>query len=1190
MWHHQWIGILAGCGAISKITLPCGAIASWLGLTTSVMSQIVPDNMGVESSVVTPNVPHQGNLIERIDGGATRGSSLLHSFGKFSIGNGQKVYFANPAAIENILGRVTGNQVSEIFGTLGVLGDANLYLINPNGIIFGENAQLDVAGSFFASTNDSLFFENGYQFSSNNTDAPPLLTLNIRPGLQTGLPANGTISNQGNLSVGQYLNLVGNNLNLEGQLHSGGNLTLQATNKLQVRDRVSNPFIASAGEQLLIEGNKIDIFALNHPDSGFFSTGNMALRSNQAIGVNAQFSSGGSFRIEQFDGSQGDLSSTDDPVIRSSGDVSFGNYTGPSLHIFAGGSVTADSIEITGPDTTNFINETVTLSDGETTVNISGSSEPTLDIRAGTTAFNPPGNTGDTTGFLLPVTTTGTGTNANITIDSIETPGGLVFLTNQYQPNPELSGDITVSTNLSTGGSPGGDVFIDSRGKIITPANPDAGLFVSTLDTSGSNGEPGGDITVLAIGDIIMPRFSKITSYGSGGGDIILKSDSAIIQEEGSVADFDSYIESGVVGGSEPGGDVILEAPSIVLSNFVQSSTYGGDGSGGDLIITADSFTVDSEGALVSTYAVSGNAGDTKIMADSISLNDAVLGSLSESSIGGDAGDVLITTNSFKGTNGGQVISDTGGSADGDDRANAGNVNVTADTISLIGTQSGSDIFSGFGSNVRPGAQGDGGKITISTRILSLEDGAEIRTSTSGTGNAGEINVFAEESIVMDGSVLSPVDNETVINSGILSEVRPEGEGDGGVITVKTGQLSVTNGAFLSATTLGIGDAGDIFIEATESASFDGNPGEPLLPSGVYVRVQEGAMGDGGTLKITTPSLSVTNGAQLQAQLKTGAQGDTGTIMINASDSVVLSGEDTGLFSNTEKNTTGKGGDIMIANPELVEIRDGAAISVDSQGSGEGGNVQIMADKLILEDQGLISAETASTDGGDINLNLSDYLLLRRNSLISTTAGTAAAGGNGGSITIDTDFIAAVDEENSDITANAFEGNGGRIEITATGIFGIEFREQLTPLSDITASSELGISGNVSINDPEVDPESGLVELPADLTDASNQVITACAAAEGNSFTITGRGGLPTDPTAPIRGQTLLSDLRDFTTTERENQAENPLPNSPSPKPERQTVIVEATSWRINGEGKIELVAALPKESLPQRPITCNKS
>ncbi|MGB7445325.1 MAG: filamentous hemagglutinin N-terminal domain-containing protein, partial [Coleofasciculaceae cyanobacterium] len=279
MWHHQWIGILASCRGIgfsrkhyALATLP-GAIASWLGLTTSVMSQIVPDNMGVESSVVTPNVPHQGNLIERIDGGATRGSSLLHSFQDFNVLNGQRVYFANPSAIENILGRVTGNQASEIFGTLGVLGDANLYLINPNGIIFGENAQLDIRGSLFASTNNSLIFDNGYQFSSHNSDAPPLLTLNITPGLQTGLPVNGTISNRGNLSVGKDLQLVGNNLDLEGQLHSGGNLTLQATNKLQVRDRLANPFIANAGEQLLIEGNKIDIFALNHPDSGFFSTG-----------------------------------------------------------------------------------------------------------------------------------------------------------------------------------------------------------------------------------------------------------------------------------------------------------------------------------------------------------------------------------------------------------------------------------------------------------------------------------------------------------------------------------------------------------------------------------------------------------------------------------------------------------------------------------------------------------------------------------------------------------------------------------------------------------------------------------------------------------------------------------------------------------------------------------------------------
>ncbi len=316
-----------------------GAIACTLVLTPGVLAQIIPDNsLGTERSIVTPNVQHQGGVINRIDGGAIRGGNLFHSFQDFNVGNLQRVYFTNPTGIENILGRVTGNQASKIFGTLGVLGSANLYLINPNGIIFGQNARLDISGSFFASTSNSLLLENGEKFSTQNPQAPPLLTINQRPGLDSWLPPESAIANSGNLSVGQDLTLVAQNLDLQGQLQAGSNLTLQASDSVKIRDSVNNPFIASAGQQLLVQGNKIDIFALNNASSGLFAGENMLLRSANSIGGNAQFFSGGNFRLAQMNGNGGDLASTDDPIIRANGDVSFNSYTGASIHIFAGGS------------------------------------------------------------------------------------------------------------------------------------------------------------------------------------------------------------------------------------------------------------------------------------------------------------------------------------------------------------------------------------------------------------------------------------------------------------------------------------------------------------------------------------------------------------------------------------------------------------------------------------------------------------------------------------------------------------------------------------------------------------------------------------------------------------------------------------------------------------------------------------
>ncbi|NEP14884.1 MAG: filamentous hemagglutinin N-terminal domain-containing protein [Symploca sp. SIO2C1] len=372
------------------------AITLALGTSLAVhpaIAQIIPDRtLRNEGSVVIPNVEVRGLPAELIEGGALRGANLFHSFTEFNVGNGQRVYFANPVGIENILSRVTGNNLSQIFGTLGVDGGANLFLLNPQGFIFGEKAQLDIAGSFVGTTADSLLFENGTKFSATEPEAPPLLRINVPLGLQYGAnPPGRTIANEGNLAVGQDLTLVGGNLDLQGQLQAGRDLTLQATDTVKVRDSAVNPFIAAAGNQLLIQGNQqVDIFTLNHPHSGFFSGGDMVLRSPSPVGGDAHYWSGGNFRIEQLDGSLGNLSSPHDPIIRSQGDVSFFAYQGASLHILAGGQVDIDTVIITGPDTvgeainptTNPILANVTLSDG-TSLIIDGTTQPTLDVRAG---------------------------------------------------------------------------------------------------------------------------------------------------------------------------------------------------------------------------------------------------------------------------------------------------------------------------------------------------------------------------------------------------------------------------------------------------------------------------------------------------------------------------------------------------------------------------------------------------------------------------------------------------------------------------------------------------------------------------------------------------------------------------------------------------------------------------------------
>ncbi|NEP21799.1 filamentous hemagglutinin N-terminal domain-containing protein [Moorena sp. SIO3I6] len=169
-------------------------------------AQITPDTtlpQGERSLLDLGSGQVNGEIVDLIKGGAIRDINLFHSFLEFNVGNGQSVYFANPAGIENIISRVTGGKASNIFGTLGVNGGANLFLINPKGILFGQNAKLDVSGSFVGTTADGIGFGNQGVFSASNPEPPsPLLTVNPNVFFFNQIPGNmnrGSITSQAKL-------------------------------------------------------------------------------------------------------------------------------------------------------------------------------------------------------------------------------------------------------------------------------------------------------------------------------------------------------------------------------------------------------------------------------------------------------------------------------------------------------------------------------------------------------------------------------------------------------------------------------------------------------------------------------------------------------------------------------------------------------------------------------------------------------------------------------------------------------------------------------------------------------------------------------------------------------------------------------------------------------------------------------
>ncbi|MEB3293397.1 MAG: filamentous hemagglutinin N-terminal domain-containing protein [Synechococcales bacterium] len=421
-------------------------------------AQITPDQtLGAERSVIDRNVEIRGALGDRIGGGARRGANLFHSFSEFGVERDQRVYFSNPGGVENILSRVTGSNRSDILGKLGVDGSANLFLINPNGILFGPNAQLDVAGSFVAGTSDRILFSNGESFSARNPQAPPLLEINIPIGLQMGATPPAELRNAANLVAGKDLQLtagavtstgsiaapqgqvkieatVGNaevqqltaksatiaaqqNVILNNsQLNTTENLAIVAGNTLKVRDSLTAPVQVNAGGNLTLQGNQqIDILALNHPTTPFQAGGNLSLISDGLISGDAHFSSGGSFSMLNLAGQPGTFVSFFDPIVRSGGNVTFGTYTGTSLKVEAAGSINATGgITITGPDAA------IPGSDPDAATLTGG---PALILRSGVAVSSPNvPTTQEGTNFTA--NPAGTANPGNITVNSIDVGDG----------------------------------------------------------------------------------------------------------------------------------------------------------------------------------------------------------------------------------------------------------------------------------------------------------------------------------------------------------------------------------------------------------------------------------------------------------------------------------------------------------------------------------------------------------------------------------------------------------------------------------------------------------------------------------------------------------------------------------------------------------------------------------------------
>lgn len=481
------------------------------------------------------------------------------------------------------------------------------------------------------------------------------------------------------------------------------------------------------------------------------------------------------------------------------------------------------------------------------------------------------------------------------------------------------------------------------------------------------------------------------------------------------------------------------------------------------------------------------------------------------------------------------------------------------------------DISLTDGATVNTSGEG-GGPIQIWGRRVFVNGGSQIAALTQGANSGSSVIINASESLQVVGFV--PFGNISTVSFG---------DGKAGDLIIETQRLQVLERAQIFSGTVGNGSGGRLSVNASDfvEVAGPGNAGDDQFSS---IASFTGRAGRAGNVTVNTSRLIVRDRGVLTTEslpvLEDGQflppSGEGGDLVIDASDFVELSRE--GLIS-TETEGIGNAGSLTINTVRLL-VQDESRVNTESFSSGNAGDIAIQAQSIALENQSQIQAVTEASQGGNITLQVSDFILLRQDSSISTEAGTAQAGGDGGDITLNLPdgFVVAVPTENSDIRANAFEGNGGDVNITARSLLGIALRPNVldTPLSDITASSQFGSSGLVSINElnPEI-PQNDL-ELPVDTAPPALAQGCETPAAEVGSFVVTGSGGLPTDPTDMLGTDNLWQDiapLTDDSTEDGGDDASSMLPETATAASAPDAPIVEAQSWTRNDDGTVTLLA-----------------
>jgi filamentous hemagglutinin family protein len=1150
----------------------------------SLLGGVVLDgSFGAKGALPGPNFMITANMGKLVN------TNLFQSFNQFNVNSTESATFSGPSTVHNILARVTNGSPSSIDGAVNSsIQGANLFFLNPAGVVFGKDAKINVSGSFAVSTANYLKLADGGKFNTSLgggdvlTSAPvtafgflkapagvsiagsntvnelgfvvPGLGLTVAPQKSFSIVAGDIAMNANTISgSGSRVNLV--------SVKSAGEVQLDAT---AINSTVDVSQFTVLGSINLTKGALINTTG---PGGGpvFVRGANLLLDNSEIVantigdlpGGGIDIATTASVEVVNFS-----IVTTDagDPFLPGS----FGNGPGGNLSIR-----TASLLVDVGLDQTNLFGlqaRTFTNGDGGNVtiqahdiVLITGDISTTASSGSSTTTGNAGtititadslvmGPSPDPDFFIVPAIasqTAGAGHAGNVTInltgplvmhdavivtgagfESSGNAGNITITANSISLGHEsFFGGSSISANSNGTGDAGtilmsafGDVMLDNS---FVGARPLAGtsgnggsITINATNLSLTNGAvidaisgagSGGLIFLFATGSILVDEsFIEASTFGFGAGKNIFIAASNLVVGDG------SEIAAVTTGAGKAGDITITVAGNITLggtlsSGTISTSTYS-SGKGGNIFINAQTLTIDGVNAppnttgILSLAAATGDAGTIKVDVSDLFMSNGAF--ISAATLGqGNAGGVSVTASSLTVAGGGEISSSTSGDGNG------GNVNVTAGSLLIDGTVSflQTGIFATTGNlDFGGGGIGSAGNIAVQAGDLKIINGGKISSSTFGEGNGGNVNVTADSLLIEGVGELS--------GGGIFAETH--GGGNAGGVAVQAHDLRLTNLGEISSSTDGVGNGGSVSVIADSLTSIggliaaytfgDGNGGNIdvtanslfidgagdsslFVGSGIFA-TSIGFRGNGnaGSITVQAHDLKITNGGAISTA--TFSDGKGGNIMVTA-DSLLINGageiNETGILAVTDGGS-GHAGNIAVQAGDM-KIIAGGDITSSTRLDGDGGNVTVIADSLLIDgtdSPGFLTGILANAEGSPFELTGGNAgnVIVRAGNLIITAGGEISSStftvGNGGSVTVIADSF-LIDGAGPNLfsfptgvfaAAERSSGRGGDVVVSA-GFLSLQNGGEVSAASFTSAAAG---SVNLSLGTLSMDSDSSI--------------------------------------------------------------------------------------------------------------------